>query len=48
MIPPVTTAENMTIKRRATGFGLTWPGDGVAAAFFEGDFGRFFRRGGVG
>jgi hypothetical protein len=45
-IRPVTTAENMTIKRRTTGFGLKRPGDGVAASFFEGDFGRIFRRGG--
>ncbi len=45
-IRPVTIAENMTIKRRTTGFGLKRPGDGVAASFFEGDFGRIFRRGG--
>jgi hypothetical protein len=29
-----------------TGFGLKRPGDGVAPSFFEGDFGRFFGRGG--
>ena len=28
--------ENMTIKRRAAGFGLEWPGDGVAASLLEG------------
>ena len=32
MIRPVTTAENMTIKCRTTGFGLKRPGDGVAAS----------------
>ncbi len=31
---PVASAENMTIKRRTTGFGLKRPGDGVAASFF--------------
>jgi hypothetical protein len=36
----------MTIKRRTTGFGLKRPEDGVATSFFEGDFGRVFRRGG--
>ena len=46
MIRPVTTAENMTIKRRTTGFGLKRPGGGVAASFFEGDFGLIFWRGG--
>jgi hypothetical protein len=46
MIRPVTTAENMTIKRRTTGFGLKRLGGGVAASFFEGDFDRIFRRGG--
>ena len=46
--PGCTTAENMTIKRRSTGFGLKRLGDGVAASFFEGDFGRIFRQGGVG
>ncbi len=30
-IRPVTIAENMTIKRMTTGFGLKRPGDGVAA-----------------
>jgi hypothetical protein len=38
----------MTIKRRATGFGLKQPGDGVAPSFFEGDFGLIFLRGGGG
>ncbi len=33
-IRPVKIPENMTIKRRTTGFGLKWPGDGVAASFF--------------
>ena len=33
-IRPVAITENMTIKRRTTGFGLKWPGDGVAASFF--------------
>ncbi len=28
--------ENMTIKRRAAGFGLEWPGDSVAASLLEG------------
>ena len=28
--------ENMTIIRRAAGFGLEWPGDGVAASLLEG------------
>jgi hypothetical protein len=26
----------MTIKRRAVGFGLEWPGDGVAASILGG------------
>jgi hypothetical protein len=34
MIRPVAITENMTIKRRTTGFGLKRPGDGVAASFF--------------
>ena len=33
-IRPVAITENMTIKRRMMGFGLKWPGDGVAASFF--------------
>ena len=37
-IRPVKIAENITIKRRLTGFGLKQPGDGVAPSFFEGDF----------
>ena len=48
MIHPVTTAENMTIKRRTTGFGLKRPGGGVAASCFEGDFDQIFQRGGGG
>ncbi len=28
--------KNMTIKRRAAGFGLEWPGDGVVALLLEG------------
>jgi hypothetical protein len=28
--------ENMTIKYRAVGFGLEWPGDGVAASLLKG------------
>jgi len=28
--------ENMTIKHRAVGFGLEWPGDDVAASLLEG------------
>jgi hypothetical protein len=48
MIRPVTTAENMTIKRRTTGFGLKRPGGGVAASCFEGDFDQIFQRGGGG
>ena len=34
-IRPVAIVENMTTKRKATGFGLKQPGDGgVAASFF--------------
>jgi hypothetical protein len=44
---PVTIAENMTIKRRTTGFGLKWPGHVGAASFFKGDFGLNFWRVGV-
>jgi hypothetical protein len=33
-IRPVAIVDNMTIKRRTTGFGLKRPGDGVAASFF--------------
>jgi hypothetical protein len=33
-IRPVTIVDNMTIKRRTTGFGLKRLGDGVAASFF--------------
>ncbi len=33
-IRPVAIAKNMTTKRKTTGFGLKWPGDGVAASFF--------------
>ena len=47
-IRPFTTAENMTIKRRSTGFGLKRLGDGVAASCFEGDLVEFFGGEGVG
>jgi hypothetical protein len=47
-IRPVKIAENLTIKRRTTGFGLKRPGHGVAASFFKGDFGLLFQRGGGG
>ena len=30
----VANVDNMTIKRRTTGFGLKRPGDGIAALFF--------------
>ena len=43
---PVAIAENMTIKRRTTGFGLKQPGDGVVPSFFEGEFDQNFGRGG--
>ncbi len=33
--------ENMTIKLRAAGFGLEWPGDGVAASLLEGGIEEF-------
>ncbi len=33
-IRPVAIAENMTTKRKTTGFGPKQPGDGVAASFF--------------
>jgi hypothetical protein len=33
-IRPVAIADNMTIKRMTTGFGLKRPGDGVAASVF--------------
>jgi hypothetical protein len=45
-IRPVKIAENLTIKRRTTGFGLKRPGHGVAASFFKGDFGLLFQRAG--
>ena len=45
-ICPVTIAENMTIKRRTTGFGLKRLGDGVAASVLQGDVCRIFGRGG--
>ena len=35
-IRPVAIADNITNKRRTTGFGLKRPGDGVAALFFCG------------
>ena len=45
-ICPVTIADNMTIKRRTTGFGLKRLGDGVAASVLQGDVCRIFGRGG--
>ncbi len=33
---PVASAENMKIKHRMEGFGLKWPGDGVAASLLGG------------
>ena len=45
-ICPVKIAENMTIKRRTTGFGLKRLGDGVAASVLQGDVCRIFGRGG--
>ena len=47
MLRPVSSTDNMTIKRRTTGFGLKRPGDGVAASFFNGDFGLLTRTIGV-
>ena len=41
-IRPVSIADNMTIKRKKTGFGLKWPGDGVAASFYEGILVNYF------
>ena len=41
-ICPVTIAENMTIKRRTTGFVLKRLGDGVAASVLQGDVCRIF------
>ncbi len=43
----VASADNMTINQCAPGFGLKWPGDGVAASFFKGDFGLLTRTMGV-
>jgi hypothetical protein len=45
-IRPMKITENLTIKRRTTGFGLKRPGHGVAASFFKGDFGLIFQGGG--
>ena len=42
MIRPVAIADNMKIKRSATGFGLKRPGDGVAASFYMGILVEFF------
>ena len=39
---PVASADNMTIKRRMTGFGLKGPGDGMAASFYQGILVDFF------
>ena len=41
-IRPVSIADNMTIKRSTTGFGLKRPGDGVAASFYKGILVEFF------
>jgi hypothetical protein len=41
-IHPVSIADNMTIKRSTTGFGLKRPGDGVAASLYEGILVDFF------
>ena len=41
-IRPVAIADNMTIKRSTTGFGLKRPRDGVAALFYEGILVKFF------
>ena len=38
--------ENTTIKRRMTGLGLKWPGDGVAASVLQGIFVKFSAGGG--
>jgi hypothetical protein len=43
---PVNDLNDTTINERTRGRGLERPGDGVAASFFEGDFDRFFWRGG--
>ncbi len=45
-ICPVEIADNMTIKRRTTGFGLKWLGDGMAASVLQGMFVEFSARGG--
>jgi hypothetical protein len=34
VIHPDAIAENMTTKRKTTGFWLKWPGDGEATSFF--------------
>ena len=36
MLHLVSGTENMTIKRRAVGCGLEWPGDGVATSLLGG------------
>jgi len=43
-ICPVTITDNMTIKRRITGFGLKRLGGGVAASVLQGDVCRLFGR----
>ena len=48
MIRPVTTTENMTIKRRTTGFGLKRPGVVWRLCFLKGILVEFFGGGGVG
>ena len=42
----VAIADNMTIKRSTTGFGLKRPGDGIAASFYKGILVDFFCGGG--
>jgi len=46
MICLVETPENMTIKRRTTGFELKQLGDGVAALVLQGMFVEFSAGGG--
>ena len=47
-ICPVKIPENMTIKRRMTGFELKRLGDGVAASVLQGMFVEFSAGGGLG
>ena len=48
MLRLVDSVDNMAIKRKMEGLRLKRTGDFVGTSFFEGDFGRFFWRGGVG